>query len=82
MSKKKQTPKEETPKNDNALADEVLKTVLSYGNNQDKLKLSDALGALCFAGLEIYFASRFAAQTPGQPAGDDKTAQESSQPSA
>lgn len=81
MSKKKT--KEETKiSNDNALADEVLKTVLSYGNNQDKLKLSDALGALCFAGLEIYFASRFAAQTPEQPAGGDKTEQESSQPSA
>ena len=81
MSKKKQPTTEETPKNDNALADEVLKTVLSYGNNQDKLKLSDALGALCFAGLEIYFASRFASQNPEQSAGGDKTEQESSQPS-
>ena len=62
----------ETPKNDNALADEVLKTVLAFGNEEQKLKLSDALGALCFAGLEIYFASRFAAQTPAQPEGDDK----------
>lgn len=82
MSKKKQPPKEETPTIDNALADEVLKTVLAYGNSQDKLKLSDALGALCFAGLEIYFASRFASQNPEQPASADKTVQEPVPPSA
>ena len=73
---------EETPKKDNALADEILRTILQFGDQGEKVKLSDALGALCFAGLEVYFASRFAAQTPAQPEGDDKTEKESSQPSA
>ena len=70
------------PIKDNALADEILRTVLNYGNKGDKVKLSDALGALVFAGLEIYFASRFASQTPEQPEGGDNSEKESSQPSA
>lgn len=70
------------PLKDNALADEILRTVLNYGNKGDKVKLSDALGALVFSGLEIYFASRFASQTPEQSEGDDNSEKESSQPSA
>ena len=70
------------PIKDNALADEILRTVLNYGDKGEKVKLSDALGALVFAGLEIYFASRFASQTPEQPAGGDNSEKESSQPSA
>ena len=76
------TEETKTPKNDNALADEILRTVLSHGDKDEKVKLSDALGALCFAGLEIYFASRFASQSPEQPAGGDKTEKDESQPSA
>ena len=70
------------PIKDNALADEILRTVLNYGDKGEKVKLSDALGALVFAGLEIYFASRFASQTPEQPEGGDNSEKESSQPSA
>lgn len=70
---------DENPKNDNALADEILKTVLTHGSSDEKVKLSDALGALCFAGLEIYFASRFASQNPEQPEGDDKNEKEPDQ---
>lgn len=76
------TEETKTTTNDNALADEILRTVLSHGDKDEKVKLSDALGALCFAGLEIYFASRFAAQNPEQPEGDDKTEKGESQASA
>ena len=69
-------------KNDNALADEILRTVLQHGDKDEKVKLSDALGALCFAGLEIYFASRFASQSPEQPEGDDKSEKDADQASA
>ena len=70
------------PLKDNALADEILRTVLQYGDKGQKVKLSDALGAMVFAGLEIYFASRFSSQTPEQPEGGDNSEKESSQPSA
>lgn len=70
------------PIKDNALADEILRTVLNYGDKGAKVKLSDALGAMVFAGLEIYFASRFSSQSPEQPEGGDNSETESSQPSA
>ena len=72
---------EETKKK-KQLADEILSTVLTYGDTDEKVKLSDALGALCFAGLEIYFASRFASQNPEQPVGGDKSEKDADPASA
>lgn len=65
-----------------ALADQLVQTVLNYGNADHKLKLSDAMGAMVFALFEIYYASRHAPQSPEQPAGGDKTEKDESQASA
>ena len=82
MTEEKNIPTEDNNATSSTLADEVLRTVLTYNKEGEKLKLSEVLGALCFAGLEVYFASRFAVQNPEQHAGDGKSEKESVQPSA
>lgn len=71
-------PKEEKPKEEEVvkpeadLAQDLIRVILSHGDNQP-LKLTEALGSLAMAGLEVYHASKNGARIPAQPEGDGKT---------
>ena len=69
MSKKKEETKPETKPD---LAGDIVRVVLSHGDTQE-LRLTEALGSLAFAGLELYSASKLSVQKPEQPEGDGKT---------
>tara|TARA_Y100000588_G_scaffold166235_1_gene180201 strand:+ start:62 stop:319 length:258 start_codon:yes stop_codon:yes gene_type:complete len=59
------------------LAGDLVRQVLAHGDNRE-LRLTDALGSLAFAALELYTASKAGAaavQSSEQPEGDDKSEQ-------
>ena len=57
------------------LAGDIVRQILQAGDSRE-LRLTEALGSLVFAGLEIYTASKAGgAQKSEPPAGDDTTEQ-------